>query len=199
MTQRTTLERVYAAREAGHVERAHVMPHIGGYSVATHSYHALSLLLILHPEPGPSPNLMRAVLWHDGAERWLGDLPSPAKGMSLHNDGVEGPETLGEAYESIEEETLVHKGFALPRRQGNGEMLPWNITIQELQWLKAVDALELLMWCLDQVNLGNRMVSGWGQSLREYFEPTDKFIPEPVRHFVLHELEWTRLPEDPAV
>ena len=69
--------RVLAAREGGNVLRCHTVPHHGQYSVGKHSYDALSLLLLLHPNP--SMNLVKATLWHDCAERFVGDMPAPAK------------------------------------------------------------------------------------------------------------------------
>jgi 5'-deoxynucleotidase YfbR-like HD superfamily hydrolase len=114
---------IKAVLEAGEVRRCHVVPHSTPYTVAAHSYGALSLLLLLHPDP--SPALIRAVLWHDVGERWLGDLPSPAKWVF--------PE-LGAVYEAAEEEVLRKLGLFS------------ELTEEERLWLSAVDTLELWFW-----------------------------------------------------
>lgn len=133
---RPLLTRIAATREAGTVRRCHIVPHHGQYNIAQHSYGAVSLLLLLHPHP--SLNLIKAVQWHDVAERWLGDIPAPAKWT--HTE-------LGEAYERAEEELLKRLGLF-------GEL-----TDLEVAWLKAVDTLELWLWCREEEALGNAAVT----------------------------------------
>lgn len=130
------LTRLAATREAGTVRRCHIVPHHGQYNIAQHSYGAVSLLLLLHPNP--SLTLIKAVQWHDVAERWLGDIPAPAKWT--HTE-------LGEAYERAEEELLKRLGLF-------GEL-----TDLEVAWLKAVDTLELWLWCREEEALGNAAVT----------------------------------------
>lgn len=130
------LTRLAATREAGTVRRCHIVPHHGQYNIAQHSYGAVSLLLLLHPNP--SLTLIKAVQWHDVAERWLGDIPAPAKWT--HTE-------LGEAYERAEEELLKRLGLF-------GEL-----TDLEVAWLKAVDTLELWLWCREEEALGNTAVT----------------------------------------
>lgn len=135
--QRPLLTRLAATREAGTVRRCHIVPHHGQYNIAQHSYGAVSLLLLLHPKP--SLKLIKAVQWHDVAERWLGDVPAPAKWT--HTE-------LGEAYERAEEELLKRLGLF-------GEL-----TDLEVAWLKAVDTLELWLWCREEEEaLGNAAVT----------------------------------------
>ena len=130
------LTRLAATREAGTVRRCHIVPHHGQYNIAQHSYGAVSLLLLLHPNP--SLTLIKAVQWHDVAERWLGDIPAPAKWTHAE---------LGEAYERAEEELLKCLGLF-------GEL-----TDLEVAWLKAVDTLELWLWCREEEALGNAAVT----------------------------------------
>jgi hypothetical protein len=120
-------------REGGHVRRCHTFQHLGEYSVGKHSYDALSLLLILHP--GCSKNLMMAVLWHDVAERFVGDMPRPAAWIS--------PE-LGEQYKLAE--SKARKLTKLPEPV---------LTSEEKVWLETVDLLEFWIWCAEQRQLGN--------------------------------------------
>jgi len=171
MTDLTTTERVLAAREAGNVMRCHVVPHHGEYTVGKHSYDALSLLLILHPNP--SANLMKAVLWHDGGERWVGDMPAPAKWYD---------DNLGTAYEHAEDRARRLWGLDV------------KLDKDELEWLRAVDRIELWLWCHDQKNLGNNHIHTFTKHLKAYFDRTAKEMPKPCRDF-LDEFEWDRLPE----
>lgn len=138
-----TLIRVLATREGGAVERCHGTPHIGSYSVGSHSFGALSLVLLLHP--APSLDLIKAVAWHDVAERWMGDMPSPIKSNN--------PE-LKRVYELIERTHLKTLG-----------LLP-DLTSEEADWLLGVDLMDLYLWCLEQERMGCRNFEGWVESLR---------------------------------
>lgn len=144
---RKTLTQVLATREAGTVRRCHTVPHHGQYNLAQHSYGAVSLLLLLHPEP--SLNLIKAVQWHDVGERWLGDMPAPAK--------WDNPD-LGRVYEEAEQKLLERLGLAQ------------KLTDEELNWLKAVDTLELWLWCREEEALGNEAVSAMRRACEEVTE-----------------------------
>lgn len=137
------LIRLLATREGGQVRRCHVLPHISSYTVGLHTYGAVSLLLLLHPSP--SLALIKAVQWHDVAERWMGDMPSPVK--SRH------PE-LGQLYERIERQCLKSLGLAQ------------DLTADERAWLRAVDLLELYLWCREEERAGNGNVREWKEGIR---------------------------------
>ena len=79
MTFDDIVEQIRSLRESGNVKRVHTIPVVGDvtYTVGSHSWNAVSLLYQLHT--GPSHNLVKALLWHDCAERWMGDIPWPAK------------------------------------------------------------------------------------------------------------------------
>lgn len=124
------LNQILAAREGGAVERCHATPHIGTYTNAQHCYGAVSLLLILHPNP--SVDLIRAVQFHDVAERWLGDVPATGKG-AFRNE-----------YEEAE-----------ARLQMDLDLMPL-LGEEDHNWLRAVDILDLWLWAREQLYLGNR-------------------------------------------
>jgi hypothetical protein len=70
-------DRLRAQREGGKVTRAHTAGgYHGHYDIAQHSFNMLLLLYELHPNP--SVNLIKAISYHDLAERYTGDLPAPA-------------------------------------------------------------------------------------------------------------------------
>lgn len=159
---RPLLTRIAATREAGTVRRCHIVPHHGQYNIAQHSYGAVSLLLLLHPHP--SLNLIKAVQWHDCAERWLGDIPAPAKW-----DHTE----LGRVYEEAERRVLDALG-----------LLPSLIPDEE-NWLKALDTLELWLWCREEEALGNEAVAAMRIACERVTEQRmlEGILPEPVRAF----------------
>lgn len=126
-------------RASGHVARWHTLPHAGDrQTVAEHSGQAVSLLLLLHP--GPSLSLIKALMWHDSAERIVGDVPSPVRRRYSE---------YGEMYEDIE--AMVHdEHHPIVARSMT------DLTKEERVWLKTIDVLELVMHCQDLVMIGNR-------------------------------------------
>lgn len=151
MNKLSKYDRLQALREAGHTKRMHTMPTVGdAYTVANHSYQALTILMSLHASP--SPRLIRAMLWHDSAERFIGDLPATVK---LHE-----PE-LKATYERIELRLLDWMGC------------PLDLTPEEMRWLRGCDAAEFLLWTEDQINLGNRFANGPRNKILEILEGLD--------------------------
>lgn len=148
-----------ATREGGAVKRCHVLPSNTEYTVASHSYNAVSLLLLLHPNP--SLALIKAVQWHDVAERWMGDLPSIVK--------HECPE-LKAVYERIEEQRLRALGLAQ------------DLTPEEKNWLKAVDTFECYLWVREEQRLGNQNLGEWKQNCEDALEDMEvsERLPRPV-------------------
>lgn len=153
------LVQLLATREGGGVRRCHIVPGNSQYNVAQHTYGAVSLLLLLHPDP--SVDLIKAVQWHDVGERWLGDLPATAK--------WENP-ALGEVYEAAEEEILDRLG-----------LMP-DLTEEDRRWLKAVDTLELWLWCREEEALGNERVAPMRRACERVTEDRglEGSLPRPV-------------------
>lgn len=167
------IDRILAAREAGHVRRSHTLPYHGDYTVGKHSYDALSLLLLLYPGGAPSLGLIKAVLWHDGGERWVGDMPGPAKWYD---------KVLGEAYERAEAKASAAHGF-------------WQeITVEEKNWLDGVDKLELYLWCHDQIAMGNCNAKSFVSQLSSWFVDNEARLPAEVIS-VYKAYYWRRLSE----
>lgn len=175
--------RVQATREAGAVQRFHVARHTHNYDVAQHTFGAVNLLLILHPNP--SIELVRAVMWHDVAERWTGDIPATAKWMS---------EELKAGSDRLEARILGHLG------------LEQKLNEEEERWLKAVDTLDAWLWCRE--NSSDPHVDRIGDTYTNYIWKLikDEKLPTAANFFFqsvvnrphtvlpdqLHELEETR-------
>ena len=175
MIELNAVDRVKATREAGNVRRFHVVPHVGEYTVGKHSYDAVSMLLVLHPSP--SVHLIKALLWHDGAERWVGDMPRPAP--QYH-------ESLFEAYDQANMAALqtwgMYEGFE-------------SLTDEDFHWLNAIDLLESWVWCQEQIAFGNRHCEKSLLYLTQSIERQFKSFPEPCREFYA-KYKWSRLPEN---
>lgn len=158
-------------REGNKVRRCHVLPHIGEYTVGQHSADALGLLFTLYPGK-PSLNLIQALLTHDITERFLGDMPSTAKGLC--------PE-LGEAYTKAE--------VILEKKLGTD----FKLNLTEHKWLRAIDILELYLWSVEQLYMGNQNVRPWLQKLYSKLGGPD--IPKAVQE-VAFTYNATRLLEE---
>ncbi len=175
MKELSPVERIKATREAGNVRRFHVVPHVGEYTVGKHSYDAVSMLLVLHPSP--SVHLIKALLWHDGAERWVGDMPRPAV---IYNYD------LFHAYDQASLSALqtweMYEGFEF-------------LTDEDFRWLNSIDILESWVWCQEQLAFGNRHCEKTLLYLSRSIEREFENFPMPCREFYIN-YHWSRLPEN---
>lgn len=154
-------DQVKAVREAGYVERCHGMRKIGHYSVAEHTYGVVSLLLLLHP--GPSLRLIRAAQWHDSAERWTGDIPSPAKWAHAG---------LAQGDSELELDVLNHIG------------IKEHLDEEEECWLRACDMLEFWLWMQEQLHMGNSTLEPLNTRLGFWWESRADRMPAEVMEIV---------------
>ncbi len=162
--------RIAAVREAGAVQRRHTGHRSRPYDVAQHSFNAVSLLLILY-KGEPSVSLIKAVMWHDCAERWVGDIPAPIKS--------DFPD-LKKAYEDAEEQILKKLN-----------LLPF-LSAHERMWLRAIDTLELWMWCREELAMGNPTVQKMKEACEETFEKLTQegLFPEQLSNFYAEARKW---------
>ena len=127
------IEKILELRKGGVTRRLHTVPMLGSQTVAQHSWGVAVLLVQLHPNP--SLQLLKAALWHDVAEAWVGDVPATAKWRWR-------PLAHQVAFAELEIEDEL--GIRV------------NLTDKEHQWLNGCDILELALTCYDQLRLGNR-------------------------------------------
>lgn len=130
------VERLRRLREGGHTQRAHTLPYHGSYSVAEHSWNVATIIICLWRENVPA-SLLLAALMHDVTERWTGDGPGPAKWF---NDDLDAAHKKAESF--VENSLGIENWMQLAHYQA--------------AWLKSCDVLELWLWSLDQINMGNR-------------------------------------------
>ena len=135
-TNRAKSEQYVMRRQGGAVERCHTIPHVGSYSNGLHSYNAAQLCLVFHPNP--SLDLIKAILDHDVAEFVVGDMPSTMKMMSP---------AIADELQRVEDQ--VEERFGLHT----------YLTLEELRWLKACDLMELYLWTIDQLAMGNNFAA----------------------------------------
>ena len=160
---------VAALRECSHVERAHTVRHNGSYTNGQHSFDMMTLAYTLMPVV--TRNIMLAIMFHDFPERWTGDMPGPAKS----EDGE-----FSKRMAIIEARIAKKMGWVIELEEG------------ERIWLKALDKLELLLWCHDQLHMGNQNVLTITGILAAWF--SNNQVPTEVVDFVSN-YEWTRTPD----
>ncbi len=164
-----TIHKIRAIREGGGTKRTHTTPHHGSYSVAEHSWNVASLIAILHPNP--STDLILAGMWHDVHERWTGDMPSPIKWC------------LG----NVTRDELRGLEFAIESSLG----INFDLSTEDLKWLKACDMLEFWLWCLDQEALGNRNAEEGKKNAAHWFNNHSVDVPVIVQDFT-YNYNWQR-------
>ena len=156
--------------EGGQTQRLHTVPHVRHYDVAQHSWGMAALLHALHPDP--RKELFLAILFHDIAERWTGDMPAPAK---WHN-GLGG--VLREMEREIDEALGVR----------------FDLTEEEKVWLKALDFLELYLFVDGEYNMGNKHITRCRKVCKEILAGKD--IPDEVVGF-MEMYTWGRTSDHP--
>jgi 5'-deoxynucleotidase YfbR-like HD superfamily hydrolase len=120
--------------KAANTRRFHTVPIIGEQTVGHHSHRMCLLLRWLLDGNVPS-QLYEAVLFHDLAESEYGDVPATAKWDSI---------TLSRALDNLE----------YTWNNANGIYVP--LSDLEQDFINIVDKLELVLYCTEQMMLGNQ-------------------------------------------
>lgn len=153
-------------REGSQVTRCHTNIQDGKYTVGQHSFNALNLVLLYHPNP--SLNLIKAVAWHDLAERHVGDVPSPI---------LKRFPALDKAYKEAEAAVFEHYGLEIPYLNAGG-----IDASDDFSWYLTVDKLELLLWAIEQYHNGNTRYAEFIEALRLWAQEFEVFIPQQLKH-----------------
>lgn len=153
-------DRIRGVREAGMVERAHVVPHLRPYSNAAHTWGVCCLLRLLWPG---EPHLVDFALFHDVPERWTGDWPAQV---------IRRQPAAREAL--AQEDRRISTILALPSEHA--------LSGQDFARFKAADRLELWLWTWEEEAMGNRMVLGVREELDKMFDAAaaDGSLPPEV-------------------
>lgn len=128
---------MYWNRSAGNTRRFHSEEWVGvPQTVGAHSWAVAQILLFVLGPTGLSMELLHAALCHDMAERFLGDVPAPAKwALNAGN------------YDKVENCILESMGV--------GDR---GLTDLDRSYLKAADFLEACFAAFEQRLMGNRLL-----------------------------------------
>ena len=118
------------------VNRYHTMFTLQKETVGHHSHGVACLVLALDPEA--SRELLIAALYHDLAEQYTGDIPSPAK----RDYGI------GDQVSELEERLVKAAGLHWP-----------NLTEAEQRVLKLADLAHGALFCVREMSLGNERMN----------------------------------------
>lgn len=140
---------VETQRNGANVRRFHTVPLLNPETVGHHSGNVVALCYFL-TRGGASAELLMAALFHDIAEQFTGDVPSPAKWSS---------KAFAKSLEKVEEWFATTNGF-------------WHIFAalkeEEREILKAADMLDLVLKCKEEIALGNQNMEGPKKNGIEY-------------------------------
>ena len=167
-------------REGSQVTRCHCFPHHGHYSVGEHSFNMGLLLEVLYPSDflgNEKARLQRAILYHDLHERWTGDSPAAIKRLFPLLKATD-------ASVFIKKET----GIGMPVLNG-----------YQTDWLKALDNIEFLLWCDDQIALGSKVAEAKRIEVMDWIDANQDSIPSECMDFLNKygaSGGWRRTPDD---
>ncbi len=155
------LDRLRAQLEGGRVKRCHTVNIIGHYDNAQHSFNMLLIYCEMHPNP--HPDTMRAILYHDLAERYTGDLPAPSL--------TEFPE-LRKGIKDVEAHCRAVMG------------IDFQLSECEANWVHCIDKIEHWIWAHRQLLMGNTLVLSHVRKLASIL--SDLEIPVPLQELIAH-------------
>lgn len=122
-------------------------------TVAAHSAGVAAFLILMNDEL-PSNTLLAAALMHDVPEGVTGDIPSPAK-RAMSEDAKQDLSML-------EDSLLETNGLAYP------------LTDDEQRQLKIADCFDGLMFCIEELRRGNRVMVEVGDRYLSYIAIQNK-------------------------
>jgi 5'-deoxynucleotidase YfbR-like HD superfamily hydrolase len=126
-----SLTTVTLLRDAADVRRYHTRRVLREQTLGQHSFNVM--MLIQHLDPWCRKELLLAAMHHDLPEYFTGDVPAPIKRMQ--------------------------PALAIALEQAEADLAPlfkdFNLSVYESRLLKFCDTLELVFWCLEEVDLGN--------------------------------------------
>jgi 5'-deoxynucleotidase YfbR-like HD superfamily hydrolase len=136
MYANTSPEGLHLIQRSARVLRYHTEDTLQKQTVGEHTYLVMWWVWVLSGG-APSAALLMAALAHDTPEVVTGDVPAPTKRRV----------GLRQAYEAMEDDVYEAIGYAAPA-----------LSTQERKLLKLADLLEGLMFCVSEIERGNRMI-----------------------------------------
>lgn len=136
MTGMTEFNRLKLMRVVARVNRLHTLPPVHKQTVGEHTFGILALIDIV--QPTASKALWRAALYHDAPEGITGDTPSPVKWRHPELEAA-----LRTVEDRIKNEFNMHT----------------ELTFTEKRILKFCDIMELIIFSMEEVDSGNRIMA----------------------------------------
>lgn len=127
------MEKILELRTAGAIQRYHTARTIRTQSVAEHSFGVAQLALLV--QPNCSLEVLSAAIHHDLPELVTGDIPAPVK--------WENPE-LGTLLKDLENKFNQKHNLGTALSSDDWHLLKW------------CDMAELVLWCMEELELGNQ-------------------------------------------
>jgi HD containing hydrolase-like enzyme len=129
-------------------------------TIGEHSFGVALIICQLHPNP--SPELLKAAIYHDLSEKILGDVPSPAKWRY---------EQFGREYEKAEKLVNLQLGIRV------------DLTPKEQVWLACADMMELLIYSdyRSQLKNSNNEWAAIVDTCIKWYEARVESLPREVR------------------
>lgn len=162
MDAKNQFAKLQRIRNGGNVKRYHTIPIIREQSNAAHSWGVAVLFDQLWGVK--SMNGVRASLYHDCAEYVTGDIPAPIKRSSKN---------VKEAINEVEHKFNTELGITV------------GLNKEDQVKVKFCDCLEGALFCLEELEMGNKMIIN---VFGKYMEYLREQISE---HKQLKEVEWT--------
>lgn len=137
------------------VKRYHTVTTLREETVGHHSHGVAMLCLMLTPDA--SAELLKAALMHDLAEQITGDIPSPAKRDHYHAGN----------FDELERRLINESGLKFP-----------YLTAHEKRVLKLADIAHGALFCVRELELGNRRMRVVLQRYQQYAESMELTLRE---------------------
>jgi len=139
-------------RDGFRIERLHTIPHSIPYSNGHHSANAAMIGYELCKKNNyRTENVVLALLVHDIHEQHTGDIPAPTKRYS---------DKLKTELTRMEQDWESDNNIPNP-----------PLSAVEIDIVKASDTIELGLHCLDELQMGNRMLLSCLKNVIAYLEP----------------------------
>ena len=156
-------ETLQIIRTSSYLKRYHTLPSHEHQTIAHHSWNVAALVQFMWPDC--RKDLILAALYHDVPEALTGDIPAPFKWAN--------PD-ISEILERAEKQFLEKYGLGT------------DLTDAEKRMLSIADTLELVLYCQEQVSMGNQiyalsMQRGLAHLVERYgrypeFKPVERVI-----------------------
>jgi 5'-deoxynucleotidase YfbR-like HD superfamily hydrolase len=173
MDQHKLMKQIDFIRKGGITKRYHTKNTLKDNTVAHHSF-GVAWMCYLLSEGRPSAALLVAALAHDLAEQLTGDISSPTKRKFP---------VLAEMVQAMESEALEEHELNLEP----------ELTNQEARVLKMADCMDGMLFCISEMELGNRSIY---EVFRRYCDYVDILRPTGREHRVFSAIRLLMVPHE---